>query len=88
LALFTSTLELDTTAVFVAVPALSAATLIVTVAEAPLASVPTLHVTVAPLWEQLPAVVVADAKLTSDGSASFTVVLATLLGPLFVTLIV
>ena len=73
-----------TVAVFASVPTTDApgATTTVTVAVAPLASAPIVHVTVAvPL--QLPALVDDETKLTPAGSTSVSVTPAASFGPAF-----
>jgi hypothetical protein len=82
-----SGVELETVAVLVAVPAVTALTTIVAVAEPPLASVPRLQDTVE-VPEHVPAVVDADTKLTSAGNGSLTVAATAESGPAFAALIV
>jgi hypothetical protein len=69
-----------TVAVFESGAAAVGVTTIVTVAEAPEASVPRLHVTVA-VPEQEPTDGVADTKVTPAGSVSLTLTAAAALGP-------
>ena len=74
----------DTLAVLLSVPADPGVTTIFTVAPAPFASVPRLHVTVAvPLHE--PTVVLDETNVTPDGSTSVTVTPAAASGPWFAT---
>ena len=78
-----------TLAVFDSVPdvAVTEAT-IVTVAEAPFASVPTEQVTVPFFCEQLPCVELAEVNDSPDGRGSLTVTPVAWAGPPFVTLTV
>ena len=62
-----------------------ASTLISTVAFAPLAIVPSAHVTVLPTRTQLPCVAVADTKVSPAGSASLSDTLGALAGPALCT---
>jgi hypothetical protein len=76
-----------TLAVLVFVPALVGVTTIVTVAEAPLARLPRLQVTMlVPL--QLPWLGVADTKATPVGNVSVIVTPVAVAGPLLLTVIV
>ena len=76
LAGFVSPDEVTTEAVFDRVPFLPAFVVIVTVALAPATSVPRLQVTVLPAVWQVPAVLLADTKVTSPGSVSVTTTLS------------
>ena len=79
-----SSVVADTFAVLLSVPADPGVTTIFTVAPAPFASEPRLHVTVAvPLHE--PTVVLDETNVTPDGSASVTVTPAAASGPWFAT---
>jgi hypothetical protein len=76
----------DTVAWFVMDPVVVGVTLIVIVAVAPLARVPTEHVTVPEDGgEQVPWVLVADTKFTPDGNVSLTDTPAALEGPALLT---
>jgi hypothetical protein len=93
LALLFALLGSDSLAVTVAVlvivpPALGAVTVIVTVADPPLAIPPRLHVTVPALWLQVPWVAVADTKPTPAGNVSVKVTPVAPLGPALLTLTV
>jgi hypothetical protein len=68
-----SLVALDTIAVLVSVPSASGVTTIVTVAVAPLAMGPRLHVTVPPDIEQVPWLAVTEPNVTVVGRVSDTV---------------
>src|SRR3984885_9754116 len=74
-----------TVAVLVAVPGAPVRVRMVTVAFAALAIVPSEQVTVPPASEQVPAVVLAERKVKSDGNGSVTITLVAGAGPLLVT---
>lgn len=77
-----------TVAVLVIVPGAVGAISISTVALAPFANVPKLHITTPPASEQLPWLGVAEIKITPAGSVSVRVTLVASNGPLFVTVTV
>src|SRR5713226_2629803 len=79
-----STWSANTVPVFEMTPGVPASVRMVTVAVPPLAMVPSKQVTVPPASEQVPAVVVADRKVTAEGKGSITVTLVADAGPLFV----
>src|SRR5258708_22282676 len=68
-----STWSANTVPVFEMTPGVPASVRMVTVAVPPLAMVPSKQVTVPPASEQVPAVVVADSKVTAEGQGSTTV---------------
>src|SRR5688572_14090393 len=74
-----------TAASFVSEPGAPALTLISTPTSAPLAIVPSAHVTVLPMRTQLPCVVVAETKVIPPGSESLRDTLGALAGPLLWT---
>src|SRR5258706_15414152 len=74
-----------TVAVFTMTPGLPASVRMVTVAVPALAMVPSKQVTVPPASEQVPAVVVADRKVTAEGNGSVTMTLVADAGALLVT---
>ena len=84
LELLGSDVLLFTLALFCIVPVVVGMTTMVTVALAPLISVPRLQVTVL-VPEQLPRLAVADTKVVLPGIVSVTVTFDAEFGPLFVT---
>jgi hypothetical protein len=88
---FGSATALATVTVFVIVVPPAAAvgvTTMVAVALAPAANVPIVQVTVPPACVQVPAVDIADTKITLAGSVSVSVVPVAGFGPLLVTVTV
>jgi hypothetical protein len=71
--------------VLVAVPGAPASVRMVTVAVAPLATVPSSQETVPFACEQVPWLEVCCSHMTSEGSGSVTSTLVALAGPLLVT---
>jgi hypothetical protein len=88
LAEFASGVLLDTVALLVTLPTLFGVTVIVTVADAPAARPPRLHVTLPDEFPHDPCEAEADLNVTLLGSVSVTVTPDAAPGPLFVALTV